>query len=1165
LKWLRRGAWALAVLLIVWGVSWLAVPPLLQSQVEHRLSERLGRRVTIGAVDFEPWSLELTLRELTIAGRGPGMAPLLRVNRIHANADWRSVLRLAPVIEALEVDAPRLNLARTADGRYDIDDVIARFQSRAGVPSPTSEPARFALYNVQLRGGAIVFDDRPVKRRHEMTGMLLTLPFLSDLPADIGVKVEPRLAFTLDGTRFDTGAQSTPFARSRDTSLTLRTGELDLAVAKPYVPRDVPVDLQRGKVTVDLALHFALRPDGSPVLSLRGSAGASDVALVDRAGAPLAAWKSLQVALADVQPLERTVALGAVRVDGLDVAVTRDAQGRINLLQLAAGTPPDPKPGRAWQVGMQSLELSDARVSWIDAATAPATTWRIDGIASRIGPVAWPSAAPAPLTLQGRLHGPGLEGRASFAGAWVWVAEPAAFTVNIERASVDELRVADTTKKARDPLGWKKLEIADTQVDVTGRRVAIGRVTLEQPQVVVTRSRDRRIHVGDWQSPPSSPAAPASRPWQVKLGQAAISEGRIRWRDEAPNATRSPVPVRLDVSALRVVVEGLGLPAGAPPAQVQVSAVVADPAAPRGSRRKQGGTVTWRGQVSADPLLLRGALGIDRFPLHAVEPYFGGGFNVSMQRAEAQWRGDVSLRQRPDGIEAHAAGDALLADLHVFGIDPVTGARSPEELLSWQSFRLSGLKLAMAPKARPRIEVGEAVVSDFYSQLVVTEQGRFNLRDVRAPEGAASSPPGGFAVGPQIAASAPASASVQPPSTELPVDIRVGGLQLVNGRVDYTDRFVRPNYSAALSELNGRLGAFATGTREMAALELRGRVAGTAQLDIRGSLNPMADPLALDVGARATDLELAPLSPYAGKYAGYAIERGKLSMDVHYVVQPDGRLEASNHLVLNQLTFGDRIESPDATKLPVRLAVALLKDRHGVIDVNLPVSGSLNDPQFSVAGIIVKVVVNLIAKALTAPFSLLFGGSGGEDLGQVAFRPGTSAMADGAPAVIDKVAKALEERASLQVTVTGAADPVGEAEAIRQALLDRRIAMERRNESLHAGIAASAPGAIPPDERARLVRTIYRDADLPDKPRNVLGFAKDIPVVEMETLLKKHLVVDGEAARELALQRGVTVRDALVAKGLPADRLFLAAPKVRAAGDETGDWSPRAQLALSLR
>jgi hypothetical protein len=342
-------------------------------------------------------------------------------------------------------------------------------------------------------------------------------------------------------------------------------------------------------------------------------------------------------------------------------------------------------------------------------------------------------------------------------------------------------------------------------------------------------------------------------------------------------------------------------------------------------------------------------------------------------------------------------------------------------------------------------------------------------------------------------------------------------------------------------------------------------VAGTARLEIAGSLNPMADPLALDVRAKATDLELAPLSPYAGKYAGYAIERGKLSMDVHYRVQPDGRLEASNRVVLNQLTFGERIESPSATKLPVRLAVALLKDRNGVIDVNLPVQGSINDPQFSVAGVVIRIIGNLIAKALTAPFSLLAGG-GGEDLSVVAFRPGTTEFAQTAGAVIDKVAKALEERPALQMTVTGSADPAAEADAIRRSQLERRLASHRRNDAVRAGRAASAPEAPPSgEERARLLRAVYRDTELPDKPRNVLGLEKDIPADEMEALLLKHLPPNPDAARELALQRGVAVRDALVAKGLPSERLFLAAPKLGGGVGADGQAAPEARLSLAVK
>ncbi|HSW21386.1 MAG TPA: DUF748 domain-containing protein, partial [Burkholderiaceae bacterium] len=344
LRGLRGLGVALAILLVTWGLLWLAVPPLLKAQAQQRLSTLLGRTVTIGVVQFEPWSLRLTLRDFAIAAaEGAGGPPLLQVDRIHADADWRSLFRLAPIVDAFEIDAPRVHLARTAVGRYDIDDIVERLKPPPREPTEPKPPARLALYNVQVREGALSFDDRPMGRRHEVTGLLLALPFLSTLPSQVEVTVKPRLAFTFDGAPFDTGAQTTPFTRNRETELTLRMGDFDLANARPYLPRDLPVDVQRGLVQADLSLQFVLRDDNRASVSLRGGVKVSDIALADRAGAPLAAWRTLQVALADVQPLERKVALGTVRFEGLDVTLERDAQGHVNVLQLA---PPaaDAKP-----------------------------------------------------------------------------------------------------------------------------------------------------------------------------------------------------------------------------------------------------------------------------------------------------------------------------------------------------------------------------------------------------------------------------------------------------------------------------------------------------------------------------------------------------------------------------------------------------------------------------------------------------------------------------------------------------------------------------------------------------------------------------------------------------------------------------------------------------
>jgi Domain of Unknown Function (DUF748) len=555
---------------------------------------------------------------------------------------------------------------------------------------------------------------------------------------------------------------------------------------------------------------------------------------------------------------------------------------------------------------------------------------------------------------------------------------------------------------------------------------------------------------------------------------------------------------------------------------------------------------------------------------------------VQLRRAELGVRGDVALQLLPQGLKLDAQADVLVADVQVRARE--TAQSAGDELLAWQSLSLKPVRVALAPGARPRVEIDAVQWSDFYSRLVITEDGRFNLRDVAAaPDASASaSAPDRAASAAVVAAATPAAASAPAggasaaaAGSALPLDLVIGGTQLVNGKVDFTDRFIRPNYSAALTELNGTLGKLDSRTRDMATLELRGRAAGTALLEIRGAVNPTAEPLALDISARATDLELAPLSPYAGKYAGYAIERGKLSMDIAYRIDPDGKLDAKNQVILNQLTFGDKIDSPEATKLPVRLAVALLADRNGVIDINLPVTGSINDPQFSIWGIVWKLIGNLLVKAFTAPFALLAGGAT-EDLSVVQFVPGTTTIAPASTPVIERVAKALADRPSLRMTVTGAADPVGEREAVRSAALEAAVATERRRELARAGAAAapaeaaasgaSAAAALPPlagPAREQIIKRLYAETKLPNKPRNLIGMAKDVPLPEMEAMLKAATVVSNDTARELAIQRGLAVRDALIAKGLASDRLFLGAPKVHGAGEDDAAWTPRVQLALT--
>jgi outer membrane protein OmpA-like peptidoglycan-associated protein len=409
-----------------------------------------------------------------------------------------------------------------------------------------------------------------------------------------------------------------------------------------------------------------------------------------------------------------------------------------------------------------------------------------------------------------------------------------------------------------------------------------------------------------------------------------------------------------------------------------------------------------------------------------------------------------------------------------------------------------------------------------------------------------------------------------------PAQIEFGPVALVNGRVFFSDRFIQPNYSANITALTGNLAAFSS-TSPANSVSLTGRVEGSGTLEITGELNPLTVPLSLDLRAAVRELELPPLTPYSVKYAGYGIERGKLSVNLSYRINAQGQLQASNQIVLNQLRFGDRIPDSTAPNLPIKLAVALLADRQGVIDINLPVSGSLNDPEFRLGPIIVRLVVNLIGRALTAPFALIANalGGGADDLQQVDFDPGTASLNSAARERLNTVAKALTDRPALRLTVQGQASLEAERAAYRRAQLDAQVLAEKRRQAARNGLNPQDIAAVGAQEYPALLLEVYRRADIA-KPRNLIGLAKDLPQPEMEALLLAAIPATDDLMRELAVQRGVAVKDYLASQQVPETQLFLgnagknggAAPSTAAdtATDAaTAPWQPRAELKLEAR
>jgi hypothetical protein len=704
---------------------------------------------------------------------------------------------------------------------------------------------------------------------------------------------------------------------------------------------------------------------------------------------------------------------------------------------------------------------------------------------------------------------------------------------------------------------FKLLEITDTQIDVAAKTGRVGKVALRGTRAMLHRDGEGHWMFERWRKSPQQPEVvnathavsatepKPSAPWKLTLDDLQVDDATLMLDDRS-----LAKPVRLEVSGLKMQMKNLALD-GKKPAPLTLSARVK-------SGRTEPGTLGFKGTVMWEPVVAQGVLEAVDIPAHALAPYVADKLNIELLRADTSFKGQLRYAATPAGAEMQVRGDAALEDF--------LANSASEELLSWKSLNVPGIVLAMAPGVATRLDVREAALTDFFARVTINPTGRINLQDlVKSDASAAGTPSGAPASIPETAV-APVAAT-----TALDPIMKFGPISLVNGKVLFSDHFIQPNYSADLSELTGKLSQFSSqaqdGVVQLADLNMTGRAEGTASLEITGRVNPLAKPLALDIKGRVRDLELPPLSPYAIKYAGYGITRGKLSVDVNYAVQPDGQLTANNNIVLNQLAFGDKVDGAP-NSLPVKLAVALLADRNGVIDINLPISGSLNDPQFKLGAVVWKVITNLIVKAITSPFSLLagaFGGDGGEELSSVAFAPGSSALSAQAIQGLDKIAKALTDRPALAMTVTGTSSLEVEREAVKAERLKSMLLAEKRRRAVVGGEDGAAVLTLDAAESAALLKAVYRRADI-TKPRNLVGLAKDIPAAEMEALLKANMTVNEDAMRELALQRGVVVKDYLASRQLPVERLFLGATKLaKPDATEQGAWKPHAELSLTQR
>ncbi|HEY4316938.1 MAG TPA: DUF748 domain-containing protein [Herbaspirillum sp.] len=621
-------------------------------------------------------------------------------------------------------------------------------------------------------------------------------------------------------------------------------------------------------------------------------------------------------------------------------------------------------------------------------------------------------------------------------------------------------------------------------------------------------------------------AADAAPQWQAGIGEFTVTDSKASYED---NAVKPALKVQAD--AVKLTVNNIST-------KLDQSLKIALDA-----RLNKNGKLSITGGAAPQLKTIDLAVNAERISLAPVQPFVNDYVNVTLKHGFVSTKGKLAIvppaRQQPLGV--HYTGALQLTNFDIQDKDSNT------DFLRWRALNLSGIDAAIG-KGAPLISIADVALDDFYARAILSPAGQLNLKgimvdkDQTAPGTAAAADADGART---VAKTTTSTEPVTPaaPAPDSPV-IRIGHTKLSRGNINFTDNFVKPNYTANMTGMNGTIGSIASDQPKPAAIDLKGKIDNDAELLIAGTLNPLFKPMFLDIKASAHGVELTRMTPYAAKYAGYPIIKGKLSMDIAYKIE-NQQLVAQNDLRIDQLTFGDRVDSPDATKLPVMLAVALLKDRNGQINLNLPISGSLSDPQFSVGGIIVRVIVNLIVKAVTSPFALInsmFGG-GSEELGYVEFAPGSDALTSASEQKLEKLSKALNDRPALKLDIIGRVDPIADANGLRRAALDDKE-KQLKQRDLKTRDAVTLSDA----DRAKYLEAVYKDGKF-NKPKNMIGFSKSLPPAEMERLILENTPVGQPELRELALHRADAVRKYLgeTAK-IPPDRVYLVAPKLTAEG-----------------
>jgi hypothetical protein len=1174
-RWKKPLLWLAAVLVLIAGFIAFVLPDIVKNQAIKGIEAATGRKAAIARISLNPLTWSARVEGFRLMEKKEGVT-FASFSSVQVSVSPKSIFRFAPIVAEARISSPYVHIVRTAANTYNFSDLL---ESKKGEKEKKGKTPRFSVNNITIDNGSIDFIDQalPAEKKHTLRRIEIGVPFVSNISYLADRYVQPRFSALINGSPLNLAGKLKPFVQGAETSFSVNLRDLSLPYYFSYYPGTPPVQMDSGRLSTRLEIVYRIAGGKNPELEVKGNVILANIAMRDRNGSPLLSLGRGEARISRGEVMAREFALSNLSADALEIYLSRDKAGVWNYQRLTEGEkgPPDKEPAKKPLISVAEATLTNGRLHVKDSLPAAGfttdleeITFGMQGFSTAPGKkgsynLAFASARGEKGSIKGEFSvdplftETTLEFKEIMLDAYYpYLAEELTAPVKgrLDAAAAVSLTPADglrltkldiETRQVTIPFGKNegvklvKAVLRGGRASLKERNFEVDAVDLQNGSIQLSRDAKGAL------SPLALLRETKKTKAQVKHGKETAAPFRYRVKNVSGTGLNIKFTDRMkeDSPSFNILKLRFSLANIAGPRLLPMPFRIA---AAYGNK----GSLSASGTVNPAPLKLKGNFALRGIPLTDFDSYLPDNLNITLANGALDTKLAVNLVQSKGKLTGSFRGGIAVRSFHSLDAEN-------EDLLKWESLNIDDLAGTLAPFS---LDIADVALSKIYSLIVVNKDGTLNLQHLQTPEEKGEAP--------QQAPQSPQKPIPVPPAPPAGKGrIQIGTVTIQDGTVVFIDHHTSPEYSSKMVNLGGRISGLSSEANKLADVDLRGNLENQSPLRITGQINPLRDNLFVNLKVSFTDIELSPLTPYSGTYLGYSVDKGKLFLDLMYHIE-NKKLDSENKVFIDQFTFGKKVESDKATSLPVRLAIALLKDRKGEIHLDIPVSGRTDDPQFSVWHVVLQILKNLLVKAATSPFALLQSVIGGkEDFSGVAFAPGSARLSDAERAKLLKLSQVLVDRPALKLEVSGFVDRDRDPEGYRNELLLKKIKSEKFLALVKEKKALEGQSAdnleVSPQEYPALLKAVYRKEKFP-KPRNFIGLVKDLPDDEMKKLILTHTVVGNEALQGLARDRATVVRNFLIADGkLPPERIFEKKGDIFKAPAKEGESTSRVEFGVA--